>query len=223
MTEQRAKMQVWWFPETPLGFRPLLLPESQTEWRRAHRGATSGELQSASEPTWQRGVTLRLPELPWSFALACPVRGERRPPDLAHVVPAQHKCFLRLSFCTDAAQPEPLAPEEDDIGLMSLLAEYVELLVNVFATLQLSPDSIEPATSGLILELPTLPKTPMAAAAPGAGEAHDRVARILLGLATADWLARGRGFRLAAAQCRGQPGEWHAFDGSWLCCAAQAL
>lgn len=220
-------MQMWLFAESPFGFRPLLLPETQTRWQR-HASNSRGDGRKAQiERIWQPGFAIEMPQLPWTFILARPAE-ESPASTLVHGVPEDANCHLQFRLSSDAPHPEPLAPNEDGVGLMSLLAEYVGLLGEVFARLELTPLSIGPMDSGLVLELPAWDAwtsasasasedqvlSPANAAASKGG--RDQLERILLAAAIADWLARGRGFRIGEVRYGWLPGEWHTLDGSWL-------
>ena len=193
-------MELWFFAEIPFGFRLLLLPQSSGSFD------ATGETAVASK--WERGPAVELAQLPWTFVLAKPVpiaeNSER-----TEKTPEGFPAAMRIQFCTDTVERAPLAPHEDGIGLMSLFAEYVQILTVLFDALQLPIRSIAPSVSGVILEFPSC------------GSGGDRefaadISRLLLAAATADWLARGRGFRVRDVQCATQKDEWRELDGRWL-------
>lgn len=204
--KQKSNMELWFFAGTPFGFQPQLLPRSQVQWTP----------QCLSEPAdgnidarkWERGVSLELTQLPWTFVLARPA-GLSRGPEHSPKSNANLIVSLRFHFCTDNSAREPLAPAEDGIGLMSLFAEYVQMLTMVFDSLRIPISALAPTQSGVVLELPKVEKA-------SGDDSSARIERILLASASADWLARGRGFRVRDVQCILSQGERQELNGSWL-------
>ncbi len=96
-----------------------------------------------------------------------------------------------------------LAADEDDVGSLSLFAEYAQALSRLVDVLELPLDWMSP-TAGSTLELSF-------AALEGWG-ARRAAWTLLLLAGAADVLARARGFRVLEAKARADEGAWHVVD-----------
>src|SRR5690606_5701051 len=96
-----------------------------------------------------------------------------------------------------------LGADEDDVGLLSLFAEYAEALARLLDALELPLDWIAPADGAtLALKTATLD-----------GWGARRAAWTLLLLAgAADVMASARGFRVGLARARADDGPWLDVD-----------
>lgn len=184
----------WIIPEPGGGFASLLAPAGFEELKLLDE---EGERPAG---VYRRGPLLESELLPYPLTIAFD-----RPADAGRAPFEPERLRLRLHLTPDAPSSEAgVAPAgEDDLGVVSLLSEYLRALASIVDELRMPLRFIAPSAGGGVdLEVGPL--------------LDDRdapvVERLLLLRAAADLLARARGFRVAAADTRLPGGGWAAVN-----------